>query len=281
MPATLTKEEREEYTNLFVGAMTPLLEEREAEIKTSLTGQFDTLIQKALDNVNARLNEIEFKGKRPGGGTSGNGRLLAFARSTEEAVAQDEKVAAFKSYVQRGFLRMDRTQRQLLMGAAAEDMEALQQKAAEIRAEFKAFSIADDTLGGYFVLPEFVQNEIIKASVLYSPVRDLARVQPTSSNSVDIPVRKTTLTAGWVAESATRTETLGQSYGRASIQTAEMYAFVLFSRQLLEDEFFNLETDLQADIAEQFGVLEGAAFVNGDAVNGKPQGFLANVVTNV
>src|SRR5690348_8984162 len=125
--ATMTKEERDEFANIVVGSLHPLLEEREAEIKSSLSGQFDTAIQRAVDAVNVRLNEIEFKGKRPGGGAAGNGRLLAFAKQTEDAVAQDEKVAAFKSYVQRGFLRMDRTQRQLLMGAAAEDMEALQQ----------------------------------------------------------------------------------------------------------------------------------------------------------
>src|SRR5260370_19422603 len=113
-------------------------------------------------------------------------------------------------------------------------MGGLQRKAQEYRAEFKAFGIADDTLGGYFVLPEIVQNEVIKASILYRRVRDLARVQPTSQNTVEIRVRKATLAAQWVSETATRTETLGQSYGKAVIPTHEMYAFVLFSRQLLE-----------------------------------------------
>lgn len=270
MAVDLSKETREELATLFVGSMTPLLEEREAERK-SADGTFRQEIQNAIDAVNTRMNELETRGKRLTSGSSAT-------TSAEDAETKAAKVGAFKSFVQQGFFSMPRTERELLLGsrASSEDMDALQRKAQELRGEFKAFGIADDTLGGYFVLPEIVQSEVIKASILYSPVRDLARVQPTSQNTVEIRVRKATLAAQWVSETSTRTETLGQSYGKAVIPTHEMYAFVLFSRQLLEDEYFSLENDLQADIAEQFGVTEGAAFVNGDGV-GKPQGFLANV----
>lgn len=272
MAVNLTKEDREEIASLFVGQMTPLLEEREAEVKKSMTGEFDSAIQRHIDGVNGRISEIETKGKRPL--RASGATITSLAPQDEEAT--HAKVAAFKSFVRGGFFRMPREQRELLFQAATEDVEALQHKAQELRGEFKAFGIADDTLGGYFVLPEIIQNEIIKASVLYSPVRDLARVQPTGQNSVEIRVRKTTLSAQWVAENGTRTETLGQSYGKELIPTHEMYAFVLFSRQMLEDEYFSLENDVQADIAEQFGVTEGTAFVTGDGV-GKPQGFLTNI----
>jgi len=267
----LTKEDREEIASLFVGVMTPLLDEREAEIKKSVSGEFDTAIQRHIDGVNNRISEIETKGKRP---ASASGASVT-------AVESEERVAAFKSYLRRGFFGMPREQRDLLATAEGQDRESLQVKAAQIRAETKAFSIADDTLGGYFLLPDVIQNEIIKASILFSPVRSLAKVQQTGNNTVEIPVRKTTLTAGWVAETGTRTESTGQSYGKAVIATAEMYALVLFSRQLLEDAWFDMQAELTGDIAEQFGVLEGAAFVNGDAMNGKPQGFLANVTSNV
>ncbi len=97
----------------------------------------------------------------------------------------------------------------------------------------------------------------------------------TSNNSVRLPVRTGTLAAGWVSETGTRAESLGQAYGMAEIPTHEMYALLIFSRQLLDDAFFNLDNELNTDAAEQFGVVEGAAFVNGDG-NGKPFGFLSN-----
>jgi HK97 family phage major capsid protein len=267
----LTKDEQQEIAGLFVGQMVPLLDQREEEKKAN-EGAFRQEIQNSLDAVNNRITEIETKGKRP---TSGSGASVVEIESDAA-----HRMVAFKNYVRKGYFGMPRDQRELLLTADGEDIEGLQRKAQEIRAETKAFSIADDTLGGYFVLPEQVTNEIIKASVLYSPVRDLAKVQPTSLNTVEIPVRRATLTAGWVAETGTRAETTGQNYGKANIPTHEMYALVLFSRQLLADSFFNLEVELRDDISEQFGVLEGAAFVSGDGV-GKPQGFLSNVTTNI
>lgn len=279
MAATLTSEDRTELAGLFVGQMVPLLEEREAELKKSVSGEFDTAIQRHIDALNARMNEIETKGKRPAGG--GVEVKAGFGGRDEDAETKAQRVEAMLAFVRRGYLRMPKGQRELLRVGNGEDIEGLQRKAVELAAETKAFSITDDTLGGYFILPDVIQNEIIKQSILFSPVRSLAKVQQTSNNVVEIPVRKATLTAGWVAETGSRTESTGQSYGKASIATAEMYALVLFSRQLLEDAFFNLQDELQADIAEQFGVLEGAAFVNGDALNGKPQGFLANVTSNV
>lgn len=266
----VTKEQATELAELFVGQMTPMLEQRDAEIKKLGDALGET--KAALTKIDAAMTEIETKGKRPANG----GTIVAGA----DDETKQRQVAAFKDLMRHGFFRMDRANRELLLQAQPGDVQALQNKAAEIKAEFKAFSIADDTLGGYFVLPEIVQNEIIKQSILFSPVRQLAKVQQTSGNSIEIPVRRGVLSASWVAETNTRTETLGQNYGKAVIPTHEMYAFSLFSRQLLEDEYFDLQAEIQADMAEQFAVAEGAAFVNGTGV-GKPRGFLANVTTNI
>jgi HK97 family phage major capsid protein len=245
------------------------VEEGKAEI--AKIGERTGETEAAIKRIDAAWTEVETKAKRPAQGSGA-------PSSDEEAALKLAKREAFKSYLKQGFMRMAKDEQKLLLGsvAAEEDMRSLQNKARELRSEFKAFSISDDTLGGYFVLPEIVQNEVIKASILYSPVRGLARIQPTNQNTVEIRVRTATLAAQWVAETGTRAETLGEAYGKVVIPTHEMYAFVLFSRQLLEDEYFSLETDVQADIAEQFGVTEGAAFVTGDG-NGKPLGFLANV----
>lgn len=267
---TLTKEQGAELANLFLEHLTPTLQQRDAEVKK--LGEELAETKSKLAEVNKAMNDIELGHKRPNAGGS---RV-----DGEEAETKAAKGRAVEDYIRHGFLRMQKSHRDLLLMAQPDDVNALQAKSAEIRAEFKAFSIADDTLGGYFVLPEIVQDEIIKKQVLFSPVRDLAKVQQTAANQVEIAVRKTTLTAAWVAETSTRTETTGQAYGKAVIPTHEMYALVLFSRQQLEDSYLDLQAELQADIAEQFGVLEGAAFVSGTGI-GRPRGFLSNVSTNV
>jgi HK97 family phage major capsid protein len=224
----------------------------------------------AIKKINADWNELEAKAKRP---------AQAEPNSDEEAEQKKARAVAFKSFVRHGLLRMPKEQREILAPTRAgeEDILALQAKALEIAGgERKVFNIGDDTLGGYFVLPEIVQNEIIKDSVLYTPVREVARVQPTDANSVEIRYRKTTLAAQWVAEAGTRTETTGQTYGNRVIPTHEMYAEIQFTRQQLDDEYFDLEADVAADVAEQFGVTEGAGFVSGTGV-GQPNGFVADV----
>ena len=59
------------------------------------------------------------------------------------------------------------------------------------------------------------------------------------------------------------------------IPTHEMYALVDISEQMMEDSEFNLETELQQEVSEQFAVTEGLGFVNGTA-SGQPEGFLVN-----
>jgi HK97 family phage major capsid protein len=257
-----------------------LLEEvKEGKKQIEAIGARTAETEQKLQRIDEAWTEVEAKGKRP---------VRAVPTSDEEADALAEakaiRLRAFKGFLKHGLLRMDVEDRKALLPTRGDedDVRALQNKALELRQaeEFKAFSIADDTLGGYFVLPEIVRDEIIRTSILYSPVRDLARIQKTNANSVEIRVRKGTVTAQWVGETGTRAETLGQSYGKAVIPTHEMYAYVIFSRQQLDDEFFDLEADLQRDIAEQFGVTEGQGFVAGDS-NNKPQGFLASLTTNV
>lgn len=138
-------------------------------------------------------------------------------------------------------------------------------------AEGKSMSLGNDTTGGYLAVTEFVK-EIIKAVVEFSPVRELARVRPTSNRSSQIPKRTGTFAAQWVAEQGARTETTGLSYGREEIPNHEMFALVDISQQDLEDSEFDLASELNSEFSEQFGVAEGAGFVNGNAV-GKPEGL--------
>ncbi len=153
------------------------------------------------------------------------------------------------------------------------NLSAEQQKAlADVAAEYKALSVGNDTTGGYLAPVEYVR-EIIKGVTDISPARQLARVRPTASKSIQIPKRTGQFAAQWVAEQGTKSETDGLRYGMWEIPTHELFALIDISNQNLEDSAFNMESEISFEATEQFAVAEGAAFVSGNGV-GKPEGFL-------
>ncbi len=139
--------------------------------------------------------------------------------------------------------------------------------------EVKALRVADATSGGYLAPGEF-STELIKNLVQFSPVRQAARVGAMSVGEIKIPKRLTGPTAKWVDEIETRPKT-EPTYGELKIEAHEMSCWVPVSNQLLEDAAFNIEAELSADFAEEFGRLEGAAFVGGSGVK-QPFGLLSD-----
>lgn len=134
-------------------------------------------------------------------------------------------------------------------------------------------TVSDDTEGG-FLAPDDVVDEIIKGVVEHSPIREIAKVRTTIRNSVKAPKRTQTTAAVWVGEVESRSETQNLKFGKEEIGTRELSAMADISRQDLEDTAYDLEDEVYGDFAEQFGVAEGLAFVSGDGVDGKPEGFL-------
>lgn len=146
--------------------------------------------------------------------------------------------------------------------------------------EVKALRVADDTSGGYLAPAEF-SAEVDKNLVQFSPVRSAARVGPTSAGSVIIPRRTGKPTGYWVGETETR-EPTGSAYGQVEIPVDEMACYVDVSNKLLEDAAVDVAGEVAFDLAEEFGRLEGGAFVGGDGVK-KPLGYMtdANVAFTV
>lgn len=137
--------------------------------------------------------------------------------------------------------------------------------------ERKALTVANDTSGGYLAPSEF-QAEIDKNIVEMSPVRQAARVSSTSAGEVILPKRTGTPTGGWVGETEERSET-ESTYGQTEVPIHEMACYVDVSLKLLEDSAVNVEAEVAFDLAEEFGRLEGLAFVSGNGVK-KPVGFV-------
>ena len=64
------------------------------------------------------------------------------------------------------------------------------------------------------------------------------------------------------------------AYEQVEVAPFELATFVPVSVQLLEDNAYDLESELASDLAESFGVAEGVAFVNGTG-SGQPKGLMA------
>jgi HK97 family phage major capsid protein len=237
------------------GAADPLLDDKLGKLNERLDqyeGLNQRLVQaegqkKALDELQEQYDRIETAMKRAGKGDIDEGE--------KKARGNDWARAVVGAHVQ---------------GIA--NLSDAERKAIEsVNAEWKSLSVTADTAGGYLAPREFVQ-EIIKAEVLMSPVRSLARVRQTGMRSVQVPKRTGTFAAQWVAEQGTKSETTGLTYGLEEIPTHELYALVDISNQMLEDSAFDMQAEIVMEASEQFAVAEGAAFVSGTGV-GKAEGF--------
>lgn len=214
------------------------IEARVTAIEESVTG-IDTrlkAVEASISDVAKSASRIEQKLNRPGG----------IAHEVKAAPGELEG-KAFGSFLRHGIERMD-------------PLEA------------KALTVATDTAGGYLV-PDQFHKELIKNLVLFSPMRQLARISQASSTSILLPKRTGTLTAKWEGETDDRDGTQ-PSYGQQTLTVYELACYVDVSNQLLEDSAFDMEAELSADFAEEFGRAEGAAFINGTG-SGQPTGLLA------
>lgn len=139
-------------------------------------------------------------------------------------------------------------------------------------ADRKALVVATDATAG-FLAPTTFGAEILKKLREFSPIRQYAKVITIGGRDVRYPRRLTSTVATWVDEIANRQES-GQAYEQVTLTPYELATFVEVSRQLLEDNAYNLEGELASDLSESFAIAEGTAFVNGDGT-GKPKGILA------
>ena len=181
-----------------------------------------------------RIAGIETKLNRPG------------TQQVEQRNEPEPEVRAFGVYLRRG-------------AAALNDVEQ------------RALTVANDASAGYLA-PETYGNEILKAVVDYSPIRNYAKVIQIAGPEIRYPKRLTLTNAQWVSEIEDRPEST-LTYSQLTLAPHELATFVDVSKQLLEDAAYDVEAELRDAFAEDFGIKEGLAFVSGDGV-GKPKGLL-------
>ena len=140
--------------------------------------------------------------------------------------------------------------------------------------EAKALQISDSAAAGVLATPEYVQ-EIIKAAVTYSPMRQLANVKQVGTYEAEFPTRDSVGSASYVNEAGSRSETTGLEFSLTKIPTFEMYVLYKATQKMLEDTSFNLEAEIAEAAGVGFGIKEGSVFYSGDGVD-EPEGIITN-----
>ncbi|MBL8579001.1 MAG: phage major capsid protein [Mesorhizobium sp.] len=136
----------------------------------------------------------------------------------------------------------------------------------------KAMSYGSGPDGGYLV-PNETETEISKRLAELSPIRSIATVRQVSGAVLKKPFSVTGPAVGWVAETASRTQTTTATLAELSFPTTELYAMPAATASLLEDTVVDLDQWIASEVEAAFAEQEGEAFVTGNGTN-KPKGFL-------
>lgn len=127
--------------------------------------------------------------------------------------------------------------------------------------------------GGGFAVPEEISREIERLEKKFSPVRDLVMVRQVGTSDYKEIVNIRGATSGWVGESGSRTATSTPQLREVTPTHGELYAYPQVSEWSLDDIFFNVESWLSEEVAQEFAIQEGEAVIRGNGTS-KPTGML-------
>ncbi|RUO22428.1 phage major capsid protein [Aliidiomarina iranensis] len=116
-------------------------------------------------------------------------------------------------------------------------------------------------------------DRIFKLIREFSPIRSVASVMRTNSDSLEVLIDREEPQSDWIGELDPRNDTSTSFLTRHRINVHEHYAYPSITLQMLEDSNFDVEQWLQSKLVTKFSRQEADAFINGDG-NGKPRGIL-------
>ncbi|MBX3562587.1 MAG: phage major capsid protein [Sphingomonas sp.] len=142
--------------------------------------------------------------------------------------------------------------------------------------EMKALNVTTSADGG-FAVPEELDRTILDLMRNRATLRSLANVVRGKPGEYRKLVNVHGAGAGWVGETSSRPETATPKLAEVVPYPGELYANPSVSQRMLDDAFFDAGNWLVGELAQEFGLAEGAAFINGDGTN-KPKGFLTYTI---
>ena len=265
-------------------------EERDA-LMTEMVGAVKTL-QDTIDESNGRLDTLE------------NDTVKKASESATKAVENlqeiDMKVKAFEERQKDMELAMSKKSDGNIQELEAQftkefniylrDHKSISEDVVEKMyhelVETKMFGLTDTKIdretkdmvagsnpdGGYFITPDRMTS--FKTRLFEtSPVRLVATVQSTSSDTVEWILDDEESAVGWVGEVDARPNTNTAQIGLLTIPVHEIYANPKATQKMLDNAGFNLEQYINQKGVDKIARTENTSFVLGNGSK-KPKGFL-------
>lgn len=135
----------------------------------------------------------------------------------------------------------------------------------------KAMTEGTGSAGGYLV-PDQISSELLELKVAHTVLRGLFSSVQVNSDTLRISQVTGGLTAGWVAELATK-PSADLTFGEISANVFTKAGLAVVSNQLLRDSVHSVPGLVNRDLAKRLAILEEIAFLNGSGT-GQPQGIL-------
>jgi HK97 family phage major capsid protein/HK97 family phage prohead protease len=134
-----------------------------------------------------------------------------------------------------------------------------------VKTEFRALAGGINTKGG-FLVPVEMDQAIIDLREEYGVARQLGRVVPMGSDTMQIPRRSGGVTAYYVGENTAITES-DKSWDQVNLVARKLAVLSRMSSEVAEDAIINLADDLASEIAYAFAEAEDDAYFNGDGTS--------------
>lgn len=210
-------------------------------------GGVDPLLEEKINRINSDMTRMR---------STLDGLHLASARPGLQAKAEnDPRAREHKAFFYDRFVRKG-------------------QEVGLQELESKALSTGVNADGGYAV-PDELDRAVDRLLRDVSPIRQIANVVQIGSSNYRKLVSLSDAASGWVGETDARTETASPHFAEVVPALGEIYSNPAATQGMLDDSFFDVEAWLAEELAIEFGVREGAAFISGNGAN-KPKGFLAS-----
>ncbi|CAB4148794.1 COG4653 Predicted phage phi-C31 gp36 major capsid-like protein [uncultured Caudovirales phage] len=130
----------------------------------------------------------------------------------------------------------------------------------------KIANIEGNNLAGGFLVPEEFENAIITLREQFGVIRNHARVVPMSSDIKRMPRRSTNLSASFVGEASTASQS-NETFDQINLVAKKSMVLTKFSSELSEDAVINFADDLAGEMAYAQAKLEDQCAFIGDSTS--------------
>ena len=130
----------------------------------------------------------------------------------------------------------------------------------------KIANMEGNNSAGGFIIPEEFENQIVTLRESFGVIRNHARVVPMSSDIKRMPRRSTNLSATFVGEASTASQS-NETFDQINLVAKKSMVLTKFSSELSEDAVINFADDLAGEMAYAQSRLEDRSAFIGDSTS--------------